>query len=99
MGRFPPHWKHAYGMDHGWRVTAAVWGCLDPDNGILYIYNEHYGQQRDVIYNAAAIKARGEWKPGVIDPAALQSQQSDGKRMIDEYRKQGLILTKADHAV
>ena len=49
--------------------------------------------------HALGIKARGEWIPGVIDPACQGSSQIDGRRLIDMYRKLGLLITPAENSV
>src|SRR5262249_32515232 len=38
----PDHYPRAYGLDVGWKKTAAVWGAKDPDSGVIYLYSEHY---------------------------------------------------------
>lgn len=95
----PPHFRRGYGMDVGWNRTAAVFGAYDTDNDTLYFISEHYRGQAEPSIHADAIKARGAWLPGFIDPASQGSSQLDGKRLIDEYRKLGLHLTPADNAV
>ena len=66
----PPYWKRAYGLDFGWRKTAAIWGAHDPAGDVWYLYTEHYmGEERPVIH-AEAIKARGI-SPIVDDLAAI----------------------------
>lgn len=99
LGRIPAHWQQVVGLDHGWRVTAAIWGAIDPESDVLYLYDEHYGRHKDVVHNAKAIRGRGAWIPVVIDPAAQQRQQLDGKRILDEYRNEGLTVTPAENAV
>ncbi len=95
----PEHFYRGYGLDVGWNRTAAIWGAHDRDNDILYLYNEHYLGQREPSVHADAIKARGKWIPGFIDPASQGSSQVDGKKLIEEYRKRDLNLTFADNAV
>jgi hypothetical protein len=95
----PGHWPRAYGMDVGWNKTAAVWGARDNQTGVIYLYSEHYRGQTEPIIHAEAIKARGQWIPGVIDPAATGSSQIDGRRLIDIYRSYGLNLEEAINAV
>lgn len=95
----PPYWKRAYGLDVGWRKTAAIWGAHDPAGDVWYLYTEHYmGEERPVIH-AEAIKARGAWIPGVIDPAAQGRQQVDGEQLIQMYRQLGLKLNPAENSV
>lgn len=95
----PVYWPRAYGMDVGWKRTAAVWGAWDRQSDTVYVYSEHYMGQAEPSVHADAIKARGDWVPGAIDPAAAGSGQVDGRKLLDEYRKLGLQLVPADNAV
>lgn len=95
----PVHWKRLYGMDVGWNNTAACWGALDADNDIMYIYSEHKQGQAEPVIHAKAIKARGEWIHGEIDPAARGRSQVDGESLYMLYRKEGLLLQPANNAV
>ncbi|HYI43204.1 MAG TPA: hypothetical protein VD768_06245 [Sphingomicrobium sp.] len=95
----PPHWKRAYALDVGWNRTAALWEAWDPETGVGYLYSEYYAGQQVPSIHAEAIKARGKWIPGVIDPAARGRSQHDGQRLMETYEQLGLNLTKADNAV
>src|SRR5690348_7287717 len=66
----PPYWPRAYGMDVGWKRTAAIWGAWDRESDTVYAYSEHYMGQAEPSVHADAIKARGEWIPGAMDPAS-----------------------------
>lgn len=94
----PPHWPRVYGMDVGWNRTAAVWGAKDRESGTLYLYAEHYYAHSEPSDNARAIRGRGEWIPGVIDPAARGRGQRDGVQLIQDYRDLGLDVTPAINA-
>lgn len=95
----PVHWPRAYGMDVGWNRTAAAFGALDRDSDILYIYSEHYRGQAEPSIHAQAIKARGDWIKGVIDPASRGRSQHDGSQLIETYKGLGLDLEFADNSV
>jgi len=95
----PKHWKKCYGMDVGWKVTANAWGAIDPDSGTTYVYSEYYGQEAVPVIHAEAIKSRGAWIPGAIDPASRGRGQDDGRALMDTYEEHGLTLKKADNAV
>ena len=95
----PEWWPRVYGLDVGWNKTAAVWAAMDPDSRVLYIYSEHYQGHCTPTAHAKAIKARGDWIPGVIDPASMGSAQADGKKLIELYEEEGLELEIADNAV
>jgi phage terminase large subunit-like protein len=95
----PEAWPRMFALDVGWNRTAALWGALDPATDTLYIYDEHYLGQEIPAVHGYAIKSRGEWIHGVIDPAARGRSQRDGERLIDDYKELGLILFKADNEV
>jgi hypothetical protein len=94
----PKHWPRAYGLDVGWKRTAALFGAVDREADVAYIYSEHYQGEGEPAVHAAAIRARGDL-PGAIDPASRGRSQMDGRRLIDAYRGQGLDLTEAANAV
>jgi len=95
----PPHWPRAYGMDVGWQRTAVVWGALNRDTDVLHLYAEHYRGEAEPVIHAEAIKARGKWIRGSIDPSSRGRGQIDGRRLIGMYRDLGLDLTEADNSV
>jgi len=95
----PVHFPRVYGMDVGWNWTGALWGAHDQDQDILYLYNNYKRGHAEPAVHTTAIKSRGEWIPGVIDPAANSSGQKDGTKLMQEYCNLGLNLTKADNGV
>lgn len=95
----PHYWPRAYALDVGWKRTAALWGAWDRESDTIYLYSEHYRGQAEPSIHADAIKARGEWINGTIDPASAGSNQKDGSQLIVEYQKLGLNLVPADNTV
>ena len=95
----PAWYRVAYALDVGWNRTAALWGALDTESDVLYLFAEHYRANAEPAIHAAAIKARGEWIPGVIDPASRGRTQVDGTQLMSVYQELGLILIEADNAV
>lgn len=95
----PAYWPRVYGMDVGWNRTAALWAAYDRNVSTWYFYTEHYRGQAEPSTHATAIKARGEWIPGVIDPAARGRGQKDGAQLLKDYRELGLKLTEANNAL
>jgi phage terminase large subunit-like protein len=91
----PPYWPRAYGLDFGWtHPTAAVWGALDRDSDILYLYSEHRRSEAPPAVHASAIQARGAWIPGVSETQG--TNMADGSKMFDLYKKHhGLKLRRA----
>lgn len=95
----PDHWPRGFAMDVGWNRTAAGFYALDRDNDILYRIGEHYRGEAEPPVHAQAIKARGDWLPGVIDPAARGRGQKDGRRLFQDYVDLGLDLEVAFNGV
>lgn len=95
----PVLWRRVYALDVGWNRTAAIWGAHDTQSDVIYLYSEHYRSQAEPAIHAEAIRARGKWIPGVIDPAARGRSQADGEALFDQYRTLGLTLTLAENAV
>jgi hypothetical protein len=61
-------------------------------------WREYLGEA-DTAVHAAAIQALGEWIPGVMDRSANGRDETDGRRMIQMYRKLGLSLTGMENAM
>lgn len=97
----PASWRRVYGMDVGWNRTAVIWAAEDPGSQSLELYDLHYQGQGEPASHAAAIRARGDWMAGVIDPASVASNIKDGSKLIDLYRSTelGLELYMAENAV
>lgn len=96
----PSWWPKVYGMDTGWQKTAAVWAAIDVDSNVVYLYSEHYEGQAAPAVHASAIKARGPWIPGVIDPAADKDvNRTDGMSIFRVYEDEELRLEFADNSV
>ena len=85
-------------MDVGSK-TAAIWIALNPDNGEIWTYAEYYREDAEPSIHAAAIRAKGSWVPGAIDPASNQGSQKDGEALKELYEDLGLKLTNANNAV
>ena len=97
--QIPAWWPKSFGMDVGWNRTACIWGAIDPDTKITYLYSEHYMGKEMPAAHAVAIKARGKWIVGAIDPRADSRNVVDGSRLIDIYENEDLRLIPADNSV
>lgn len=96
----PRYWPRAYGFDADWNRTAAIWGAWERESDTVYLYSEHYAGQQPPSVHADAVKARGDWISGAMDPSTHgKISPKDGTRLSDEYRSLGLDLHNADNAV
>lgn len=92
-----PHWRRCFGFDAGWHNTAAVWLAYDKDEDVAYLYSEYKRGEQAIDVHAMALKARGEWIPGVGDAAAREGHSHD--TVLDLYKARGVKLRLADKAV
>jgi len=88
----PRHWPRAFGMDVRFTETAALWGALDPQTRILYVYSEHYQSNAEPATHSQGIRSRGKRIPGLIDPTANGRSPSDGFNLLRIYQELGLDL-------
>lgn len=95
----PAFWPRAYGLDVGWKKTAAIWLAHNRETDVMYLYDAYYRGQEEPDVHAGAIKRRGEWMCGAIDPAARGRSQADGEQLIIKYRENGLDIIPAINAV
>lgn len=95
----PAHWRRGYGLDVGWNTTAAVWGAYDPETETRYIYSVYGRGEAEPAIHADAIRSRGAWIPGRIDPASRGRTQTDGHQLLQMYRDLGLSLEDAENGV
>lgn len=95
----PAFWPKAYALDVGWNRTAAVWGALDNTCDTIYVFTEHYRGAAEPSVHADAIKARGKWMNGAIDPASNGRSQIDGQQLMQMYRDLGLNVFNAENSI
>lgn len=95
----PDHFKKVYALDVGWRFTAALWGAINPENGVIWIYDELFVSGLQPFEYARMIKDRGDWIHGVVDSASGNSSQTDGHNVFDLLTSEGLQLSYPNKAV
>lgn len=95
----PRSWPKGYGLDVGWKATAAVWGAWDRETDVIYAWAEYKRGECEPAVHTVAIKSRGEKLRGAIDPASRGRQQKDGEKLMDSYQELGLDIVKAKNAV
>lgn len=97
--KVPDFWPRMYALDVGIRKTAALWLAWDQEDNVLHLYSEHYSGNEIPSVHASAIKVRGAWIPGVIDPSARNRSPTDGQRLFTMYTAEGLNLIPAKNSV
>lgn len=94
----PAHWLRSYAISIRGNRTYALWGAVDPTDDTAYIYSEHSMGEDRALAHAAAIKTRGDWLRGVVDPE-LDGNQAAAKAMLTAYKGQGLSINMANGSV
>lgn len=95
--RIPNHWPRCFALDPSFHFTAALWGALDVDTSTWYFYNEYGRPAAPPFMHATAIKARGVWIPGLVDPHYFgRADHADPVLMTEQYRRQGLNVREAE---
>ena len=93
----PDYWPRLYGLDFGWvHPTAALWLAHDRETDTIYVYAEYRKAEAKPPIHIAAVKARGEWIPGISETAGTNPQ--DGKQMFKLYKNGGLKIRKVHKA-
>ena len=95
----PAWWPRVYALDPGWQRTAALWAAIDRETSVVYLYSEYYAAEQKPFMHARAIKVRGDYIPGVIDPASAGTGTDSGNIMFDLYEAEGLHIEKAKNPV
>ena len=88
----PLHWPRWYGFDVGIKNTAAIWVAYDENSETYYVYDEYYSHDQLPPLHASALKSKGNWIHGVMDPYAGVNRSGEGKRFIDIYQQEGLLV-------
>jgi predicted phage terminase large subunit-like protein len=90
----PAEWPRAFAMAISAEGVSAVWGTRDP-GGTIYLYAEHSLAHAEPSENARAIKAQGDWIPGVINLSHMPRSLAEKSAITRIYRDRGLTVTPA----
>ncbi len=93
--KIPSYWPRCYGMDPGMANFAVVWVAEDPNTGVKYIYDEYKQGHVNYSIHTDAIKQRGSWIPGGIDPHEAVKPRDTGESVQTYFEANDLHLTAA----
>lgn len=93
--RIPDNWPRAYGLDVGWKKTAAVFGAYCKKEDCWYLYSEYYRGYAEPSVHADNIKAKGTWIPGVVDCHSDRRGEAGSTELSILYDRFGLNLSLA----
>lgn len=78
-----------FGYDH---PTAVSWAAYDPDNDIIYIYDEYRRNKETPLTHAAVINARTPGIPVAFPHDGLQHDKGSGVQLAQQYRDLGVYM-------
>ena len=96
----PETWPQAFGLAVNRNAVAALWGARDP-GGTIFLHAEHLSPHAEPSQNVRAIRALGDWIPGVINLSAIKGSQAEKESIARLYRQLGLsiqIATQGEEA-
>lgn len=93
--KIPSYWPRCFGVDPGQANFAVVWIAEDPDTHVKYIYDEYKHGKVNYIIHVEAIKTRGSWIPGGLDPHEAVKPRDTGETVHSYFQSNGLELTAA----
>ena len=95
--RFPQEWPRAFALDPGYRMTAALWGALDTESDTWYLWTEYTRPASPPAVHSVAIRSRGGWIPGVLDPHYFgRADHADPAKMVEHYQRCGVNVVEAE---
>lgn len=85
--------------------TTLLLAAIDPDEGVVYLYDEYAKTQQSVPYHAKEIKRRlGHIPDGALmklmgDPSGARRNINDQKSIFNHYQEYGIFFQKADNRI
>lgn len=96
----PKHWQRITSSDFGLvDSTVMLAGAIDPREGILYIYKEHYANQKSIKWHAEQMKSyildeipQGQLIKMVADPKGRSKSEKDLRSTFDYYAEYDIFF-------
>lgn len=92
-----PHWICAAAIDFGYLPDpcAILFGALDPDNGVYYVFKEFYETEKSVAEIAGWIKRFAPSIPVIYPADGNRKQQAiDGATLVDMFKLEGVNMAE-----
>jgi len=89
----PDHYPRIAGIDFGFdHPTAISWIALNPDDDIMYVYDEYRRSKETPITHASALNARTPGIPVAFPHDGLQHDKGSGIQLAQQYRDLGVYM-------
>jgi PBSX family phage terminase large subunit len=104
--KIPQSWERLGGGDFGIRDhTVLLMAAIDPESGIVYIYDEYYKNSLPVPVHAKAMMEMvqqvpyGKLRTLVADPSGKRNNITDMKSLFDHYAEYGLWFNPGNNRI
>lgn len=92
----PEHFPRLAAIDFGYdHPTAVSWVALDPDNDIIYVYDEYRRTKETPLTHAAVVNARSPGIPVAFPHDGLQHDKGSGIQLAQQYRDLGVYMLQS----
>jgi hypothetical protein len=86
-------------LDFDWQSASALWAAYDPDGRVVYLHDAYSARRAELALVADAIRSRGRYVGGVINPTAHGRTREEGTQLIEELWKNGIHVSDIDQAI
>ena len=103
----PGHWKRMFSVDFGLRdPTVMLAAAIDPEENVLYIYDEYYQAETPVNENAKNMKKLLDQVPAglihgqiIADPAGAKRSGATKRSYFNHYAEYGLWFQEGNNNI
>ena len=103
----PANWKRMFSVDFGLRdPTVMLAGAIDPEENVLYIYDEHYENEKPVPHHAKKMKEILSRVPAgliygqvIADPAGEKRGGTTMRSYFNHYAEYGLWFKPGNNQI
>jgi phage terminase large subunit len=102
----PDHWERLAGADFGLRdPSVMLMAAIDPKDGVVYIYKEHYENDKPVPHHAKKMRAMlddvplGLLRQPVADPSGKKQNINDRRSLFDHYAEYGIFFKPGNNRI
>ena len=89
----PSHFRCLAAIDFGYdHPTAISWVAFDPDDDVIYVYDEYRRSKETPLTHAAVLNSRTPGMPVAFPHDGLQHDKGSGIQLAQQYRDLGVYM-------
>ncbi len=79
----PKSWPRICAIHFDRKHFGAIWGAVDKDADVIFLYAEYFAPRADLAIHAEAVRQRGKWIPVLFQPEACDRTKAEGQKLTD----------------